>query len=43
MVLINANYVLEFSCDSSLSTHRPMVSGVIGALLKGNSEFKISL
>jgi len=42
MVLINANYVLQFSCDCSLSTHRPLVGGVIGALLKGNAEFKIS-
>lgn len=43
MVLINAHYVWEFSCDSSLSTHRPVVRGVIGTLLKSSSEFKISL
>lgn len=43
MVLINAHYVLEFSCDSSLSAHRPVVRGVIVTLLKGSSQFKISL
>lgn len=43
MALINAHYVLEFSCDSSLSTRRPVVRGVIGASVKGSSELKISL